>query len=78
MDVGGAPTKYKKEYDDLAYNYCLLGATDDQLAEFFGTVQKTINNWKKRHKGFLQAIKAGKEEADAKVAQSLFHRANGY
>ena len=30
----GRPSKYKEEYAEQAYNYCLLGAIDDQLASF--------------------------------------------
>lgn len=74
----GRPTRYKKEFDDLAFNYTLLGAKDTQLAEFFNTSEKTINTWKKRHKSFLQSIKKGKEKADGEVAQSLYKKALGY
>lgn len=74
----GQPTRFKKEYIDLAYNYCLLGATDKDLAIFFDVDERTINNWKSSHKEFFQSIKRAKEFADAQVAQSLFNRANGY
>ena len=40
--------------------------------------EKTVNNWKLDHPEFLQSIKAGKEEADANVAQRLYSRALGY
>lgn len=76
--VIGRPTKYKAEYDELAYNYCLLGATDAQLGEFFDVEEATINNWKKSHPSFFESIKRGKQNADAMVAKSLFHRATGY
>lgn len=74
----GRPTKYKEEYNDLAYNYCLLGATDEKLAEFFDVDVSTINNWKTAHPEFFVSIKKGKQDADAMVAKSLFHRATGY
>lgn len=74
----GRPTKYKEEYNDLAYNYCLLGATDEKLAEFFEVDVSTINNWKTSHPEFFVSIKKGKEVADAQVAQSLFKKATGY
>lgn len=76
--VVGRPTKYKKEYDELAYNYCLLGATDAELGAFFGVCEATINNWKLEFPEFLESLKRGKELADAKVAQALFHRATGF
>ncbi len=74
----GRPTDYKEEYAELAYKLCLLGATDVQLAEFLEISEKTIYNWKNKHPEFLQALKDGKEIADANVAQSLYQRAIGY
>lgn len=76
--AAGRPTKYKPEYCELAYKYCLLGATDVRLAEFFGVDQKTIYSWQAKYPEFLQSIKKGKDQADAEIAASLFHRAKGY
>lgn len=74
----GRPSKYKDDYPELAYKYCLLGATDAQLAVFFDVSEKTLNTWKDEHPEFLQSLKEGKAIADAEIAQSLFHRAKGY
>ena len=74
----GRPPRYKKEYSELAYNYCLLGATDNDLANFFDVSESTINNWKNNHKDFLESIKKGKNIADGQIAKSLFQRASGY
>lgn len=74
----GRPTKYSDEFAKLAYNYCLLGATDDNIAEFLGIAVSTLNLWKEKHPSFMESIKKGKLEADARVASSLYHRANGY
>ena len=74
----GAPTAFRDEYCELATNYCLLGATDAQLAEFFDVSETTINNWKIAHPEFLVSVKAGKDVADAKVANALYHRSIGY
>lgn len=76
--AGEKNSKYKTEYDELAYNYALLGVTDKQLAEFFGVCEATLNNWKNDHPSFLESLKRGKSQADAMVAKSLFHRALGY
>lgn len=76
--LGGRPERYRKEFAELAYNYCLLGATDKQLAEFFEVTDRTINRWKKSHPEFCQSLKSGKVIADAQVAQSLYKRATGY
>jgi transcriptional regulator with XRE-family HTH domain len=74
----GAETLYKPEYNDLAYKFCLLGATDEEMADFFGVTEQTINNWKKNHDGFFESIREGKMAADAGIAQSLYKRALGY
>lgn len=74
----GQPTKYKKEFAKQAEKICLLGATDEFLADYFEVCIATISNWKNAHPEFLEAIKRGKQEADLKVAESLYHRALGY
>lgn len=76
--MAGQPTKYKEEYNDLAYKFCLLGATDEFLAKAFDVCVATLNNWKAEYPQFLASIKEGKEIADAEIANALFHRAKGY
>lgn len=72
------PTKHKKEYNDLAYKYCLLGATNPILADYFGVVKSTIDLWIKEIPSFSGAVKKGRHVADAEIAHSLYHRAKGY
>lgn len=72
------PTDYKKEYNELAYKFCLLGCTDEKLSELLGICEKTLNNWKNKYPEFLQSIKRGKDIADAEVADSLYKRATGF
>ncbi|WP_293933302.1 hypothetical protein [Sphingobacterium sp. UBA6645] len=55
-----------------------LGATDAELGDFFNVTEQTINNWKEAHPEFFESIKKGKDFADAKVAEKLFHRALGF
>ena len=74
----GRPTKYKPEFDELVYKYCLLGATDEELATFLDVDVATVNRWKSTHPSFCESIKKGKEVADSEVAAKLFHRATGY
>jgi hypothetical protein len=74
----GRPTLYREEYCALARNYCLLGATNDDLARMFDVSPATIDNWLAEHSEFLGSVKEGREEADAKVAARLFSRAVGY
>ncbi|AEG59362.1 terminase [Desulforamulus ruminis] len=76
--MAGRPSKYKEEYAEQAYKLCLLGATDKELADFFNTSEQTLNTWKKKHPEFLESLKKGKIEADAVIAQKLYHRAKGY
>lgn len=72
------PSKYKAEFAIQAEKLCKLGATDEELADFFEVSTTTIDNWKLAHESFLGAIKKGKTLADAEVADKLFHRATGY
>lgn len=74
----GRPTKFDPRYVDQARRLARLGQTDTEMAAFFGVSESTLNLWKQRHKDFSESLKEGKEEADALVADSLFHRARGY
>ena len=74
----GRPTKYKDSYCEDVFKLTLLGATIDEIANFFGVNQDTIHEWKKVHARFSEAIKEGKIKADADVSKSLYKRANGY
>lgn len=73
----GRPTKYSRLYASLAEDLCSHGATDLELAKQLGVTEKTLNNWKRAHPEFLQAIKVAKETADAKVVNALYQRALG-
>lgn len=55
-----------------------MGATDADLADFFEVSVRTIANWQSKHEDFLQALKAGKDEADNRVERSLYQKAVGY
>ena len=72
------PSEYKAAYAEGARKLALLGATDAEIADFFGVDVRTIYRWKNTHDEFCQALKAGKEQADARVERALFHRAVGY
>lgn len=71
-------SSYKPEYALQAAKLTKLGAIDIELADFFEVSEKTINNWKKNFPEFLQSLKQGKDEADTRVKQALYHRAIGY
>lgn len=72
------PTKYQKAYAEQARKLCMLGYTDNQLADFFEVAEATINTWKKEHPEFLESIKKGKDLVDAEIVDSLYQRAMGY
>lgn len=74
----GRPSDYDDSYKQLAYELCLLGATDEKLAEVFECDVSTINRWKLAHTDFCDSIKSAKWNADAKVAASLYNKAIGY
>lgn len=75
---GGRPTKYTKATAKQAEKLCEMGATDEDLAEFFEVNRLTIHRWKVTHAEFCNALKAGKSSADDRVERSLYARATGY
>jgi len=73
-----AESLYHPDYPRQALHLAKLGATDDELAEFFGVSVRTIYRWKHDHPDFCQALKLGKEEPDNRIVRSLYHRALGF
>jgi len=74
----GRPSAYQPQYAEQATKLCELGATDVDLADFFGVTITTIKNWKSSYPDFLAALKLGKETVDNRVERSLYQRAMGY
>jgi transposase-like protein len=75
----GRPPDYKPEFAEQARKLCLyIGATDQQLADFFEVDVRTIYRWKLQHEEFCQSLKIGKAETDLQVERSLLNRALGY
>lgn len=74
----GRPSSYKPEYAKQAEKLSLLGATDTDLADFFGVSVRTIERWRVNFEDFCRAIKDAKEYADNRVERSLYQRAMGY
>lgn len=76
--VGRPPT-----YDDaitpmLAFKFCLLGCTNDKLAELLEVSIGAVELWMREKLNFLRAVKEGRDIANANVAKSLYDRACGY
>jgi transposase len=57
------PTKYRSDYAEEAMRVCASsGATTGGLAEHFGVSERTVRNWKQRHKDFRRAVERGLKE----------------
>lgn len=78
LKVRGRKSLYKEEYAKQALKLSLLGATDIEMADFFGVSEQTFNSWKKKYPELFESIKRGKAVADSNVAAKLYNRAIGY
>lgn len=74
----GAKSLYRDDYVKQALNLCRLGATDTDIANSFGVSNTTVTRWKHAHPEFMEALRSGKIQADANVANRLYQRATGY
>lgn len=77
-EMPGNATVYRPEFAEEAHKLCQLGATDNDLADFFGVTTRTIIRWQAYHPDFCKSLKRGKEAADDRVERSLYARATGY
>ncbi len=73
----GPFTTYQPEYCGLARKFCLLGATNAELAQMFEVAESTIGKWIAEFPEFSTAVKEGRVVADANVADRLYARALG-
>jgi hypothetical protein len=78
MSAGGRPSSYRDEYAEQARKICEIGATDQEVADFFDVDVRTVYRWKHDHEEFCQSLKVGKAVADARVERSLYQKAIGY
>ncbi|MBV8189124.1 MAG: helix-turn-helix domain-containing protein [Alphaproteobacteria bacterium] len=78
MATRGPSSDYKPEYSDLARKFCMLGATDEELGRLFEVAPATIDDWREQVPDFSAALRAGREVADATIAERLHARAIGY
>lgn len=78
-DTGRGPaTKYKPEFAKRVTDLCLLGLTNDELANRFDVHPTLIDTWISTVPEFRKAVWDGREGADAEVARALFLAAKGY
>ena len=74
----GRKNAYKDEFNEQARKLCLLGATNKEMADFFGVSKSAVDNWIAKKPEFRDEVRAGKAMADANVAERLYQRAMGY
>ena len=74
----GSPAHWKIDYTRQIFWLSLLGITELEMANVIGISIDLFNLWKRRHPDFLNALKAGKTEAEAVATHSLFRSGVGY
>ena len=72
--------QYSEDFVHQALIACSeLGANEHDLAKLFGVGRNTINNWKRKHQEFADAVQRGKDIWDTcRVEKSLLLRAVGF
>jgi hypothetical protein len=78
MTAMGRPSHFDPDLCEQAHNYCLLGATNDELADFLDVSPRTIDRWIAERAEFGDAVRSGRVAADARIARALYGRAAGY
>ncbi len=78
MGKRGPAPRYTPNNCTIAYKFCLLGATNEDLAELFEVSLSTVNNWLARYPEFRKAVQEGRDVIDADVAHSLAQKAKGF
>ena len=73
----GRKTDYLPQYDDEVEKLALLGYTDEEMAKFFDVAPSTFYLWQKKHEGFSESVKEGRERSDVAVVSALRQRALG-
>jgi hypothetical protein len=71
------PAVYKPENAEIARQACLLGATNDTLAERLEVSADIIDTWVATIPAFADAVRQGRDGADERVVSALFARAIG-
>lgn len=78
MAKTGRPTSFRAQFVEQGQKLAAIGATDAEIADFFGVSVRTLYRWIQDHEDFRHALKLGKEPADDRVERALFERARGY
>lgn len=75
---GGRPTDFDPIFIAQVKKLAQTGATEMEIADFFGVTVRTVQRWKFDYPKFCRAAKIGRELPDERVKQSLFQRACGF
>lgn len=75
---GGRPSDYRAAFARDAEKLTIIGATEKEMADFFGVSESTIDKWKKKYPEFLRRISRGRITHDMEIGQALRERAKGY
>lgn len=67
-----------KPYLDEIQGWAMSGITDEQIADNLGVAASTLYEYKKKYPEFSEALKKGKDIADAQVVNALFKLATGF
>ena len=78
MTDRGRPSSYKPDHAELARKFCMLGATNDDLAACFEVAGSTIDYWIATQPEFAEGVRQGRDLADAAVVHKLYSRAMGF
>jgi hypothetical protein len=66
------------DWRHLVESFCTLGASDEQLAQLFSVSPETLAGWMAEIPDFADAVRCGRNLANADVANSLYQLAVGY
>lgn len=65
-------------YCEIVTDLALLGLADEEIAFTLRLPMSTFSKWKNDHPMLLEALKAGRADADRKVARQLYNSARGF
>lgn len=72
-----AKSQYQPGFARRAQDYCMLGATNAELAELFEVTERTIEKWMVELPRFKRCVQNGRTGADVSVSRALHRRATG-
>ena len=72
------PVKWHDGRIQQAYDFALLGLTEEAMCPLMDVTIGTIQYWRIHKPGFKEALHEGRKIASAKVVNKLFQRACGY